>query len=40
VAAPLRGHAPLRSLAEGSEFVNSASSEAARHQGAEEELCN
>ena len=38
VAAPLRGHAPLRSLAEGKASVNIASSSAARHRGAEEEL--
>jgi hypothetical protein len=33
-----RGHAPLRSLAEGSFFVCCGSSVAARHRGAEEEI--
>ena len=33
-----RGHAPLRSLAEGSAVVCCGSSVAARHRGAEEEI--
>jgi hypothetical protein len=33
-----RGHAPLRSLAEGSGIVCCGSSVAARHRGAEEEI--
>jgi len=36
VAAPPRGHAPLRSLAEGKVFVNLQYFVAARHRGAEE----
>jgi len=35
VAAPPRGHAPLRSLAEGNLFVNISRIVAARHRGAE-----
>ena len=39
VAAPPCGHAPLRSLTEGNVFVNIGSTEAARHRGAEEVIC-
>ena len=39
VAAPPCGHAPLQSLAEGNLFVNIGSTEAARHRGAEEVIC-
>ena len=34
-----RGHAPLRSLAEGKVFVNIRCFVAARHRGAEENFC-